>query len=42
MQDVKKEQTLLFKFRAKFYPENVQEEIIQDVTLVSSSTSFSF
>uniref|UniRef100_F1KX42 Moesin/ezrin/radixin homolog 1 n=1 Tax=Ascaris suum TaxID=6253 RepID=F1KX42_ASCSU len=33
VQDVKKEQTLLFKFRAKFYPENVQEEIIQDVTL---------
>lgn len=32
-QDVKKEQTLLFKFRAKFYPEDVQEEIIQDITL---------
>lgn len=33
VQDVKKEQTLLFKFRAKFYPEDVQEEIIQDITL---------
>ncbi|CAG9537742.1 unnamed protein product [Cercopithifilaria johnstoni] len=32
-QDVRKEQTLLFKFRAKFYPEDVQEEIIQDITL---------
>lgn len=33
-QDVKKEQTLQFKFRAKFYPEDVTEEIIQDITLV--------
>ncbi|VDN50200.1 unnamed protein product [Dracunculus medinensis] len=33
VQDVKKEPTLLFKFRAKFYPEDVQEEIIQDITL---------
>lgn len=33
VQDVKREQTLLFKFRAKFYPEDVQEEIIQDITL---------
>uniref|UniRef100_A0A183C1Y1 Moesin/ezrin/radixin homolog 1 n=1 Tax=Globodera pallida TaxID=36090 RepID=A0A183C1Y1_GLOPA len=32
-QDIKKEQTLQFKFRAKFYPEDVAEEIIQDVTL---------
>lgn len=32
-QDVKKEQALMFKFRAKFYPEDVQEEIIQDITL---------
>lgn len=32
---MKKEPTLLFKFRAKFYPEDVQEEIIQDITLVS-------
>ncbi|CAJ0946337.1 unnamed protein product, partial [Mesorhabditis belari] len=32
-QDVKKDQTLQFKFRAKFYPEDVAEEIIQDVTL---------
>ncbi|CAI2299371.1 unnamed protein product [Caenorhabditis sp. 36 PRJEB53466] len=32
-QDVKKDPTLVFKFRAKFYPEDVAEEIIQDVTL---------
>lgn len=32
-QDVKKDATLLFKFRAKFYPEDVGEEIIQDVTM---------
>uniref|UniRef100_A0A914I6I8 Moesin/ezrin/radixin homolog 1 n=1 Tax=Globodera rostochiensis TaxID=31243 RepID=A0A914I6I8_GLORO len=32
-QDIKKEQTLQFIFRAKFYPEDVAEEIIQDVTL---------
>ncbi|KAK6728113.1 hypothetical protein RB195_005642 [Necator americanus] len=32
-QDVKKDSTLMFKFRAKFYPEDVGEEIIQDVTL---------
>ncbi|CAB3381237.1 moesin/ezrin/radixin homolog 1 isoform X2 [Cloeon dipterum] len=32
-QDVKKENPLQFKFRAKFYPEDVQEEIIQDITL---------
>lgn len=35
-QDVKKENPLQFKFRAKFYPEDVQEEIIQDITLVCS------
>ncbi|CDW55535.1 FERM N domain containing protein [Trichuris trichiura] len=33
-QDLKKESPLQFKFRAKFYPEDVSEEIIQDVTLV--------
>uniref|UniRef100_A0A914BXN8 Moesin/ezrin/radixin homolog 1 n=1 Tax=Acrobeloides nanus TaxID=290746 RepID=A0A914BXN8_9BILA len=32
-QDVKKDPTLQFKFRAKFYPEDVAEEIIQDITL---------
>ena len=32
-QDVKKEAPLQFKFRAKFYPEDVAEEIIQDITL---------
>lgn len=31
-QDVKKENVLMFKFRAKFYPEDVSEELIQDVT----------
>ena len=33
-QDVKKETPLQFKFRAKFYPEDVAEEIIQDITLI--------
>ncbi|XP_056281992.1 ezrin a [Pseudoliparis swirei] len=32
VQDVKKETPLLFKLRAKFYPEDVTEELIQDVT----------
>uniref|UniRef100_A0A4D5R907 Moesin/ezrin/radixin homolog 1 n=1 Tax=Scolopendra viridis TaxID=118503 RepID=A0A4D5R907_SCOVI len=32
-QDVQKETPLQFKFRAKFYPEDVAEEIIQDITL---------
>ena len=34
-QDVKKENPLQFKFRAKFFPEDVAEELIQDITLVS-------
>lgn len=32
-QEVKKENPLQFKFRAKFYPEDVAEELIQDITL---------
>ncbi|XP_013781090.1 moesin/ezrin/radixin homolog 1-like [Limulus polyphemus] len=32
-QDVKKENPLQFKFRAKFFPEDVAEEIIQEITL---------
>ncbi|KAI6233027.1 Moesin/ezrin/radixin-like protein 1 [Aphelenchoides fujianensis] len=32
-QDIKKDQVLQFKFRAKFYPEDASEEIIQDITL---------
>ncbi|XP_071956682.1 radixin-like [Antedon mediterranea] len=31
-QDVRKESPLQFKFRAKFYPEDVSEELIQEVT----------
>lgn len=31
-QDVKKEIPLQFKMRAKFYPEDAAEELIQDVT----------
>ncbi|KAL4630557.1 ezrin-like [Arapaima gigas] len=31
-QDMKKENPLQFKFRAKFYPEDVSEELIQDIT----------
>ena len=30
---MKKESPLQFKFRAKFYPEDVAEELIQDITL---------
>lgn len=37
-QDVKKDNPLQFKFRAKFFPEDVSEEIIQDITLVSFAT----
>ncbi|KAF6036823.1 RDX [Bugula neritina] len=36
-QDVKKETPLQFKFRAKFYPEDVSEELIQEVTQFISS-----
>lgn len=32
MQDVKKEIPLQFKLRVKFYPEDVAEELIQDIT----------
>uniref|UniRef100_A0A3Q0S715 Ezrin b n=1 Tax=Amphilophus citrinellus TaxID=61819 RepID=A0A3Q0S715_AMPCI len=31
-QDVKKENPLQFKFRAKFFPEDVADELIQDIT----------
>ncbi|MBN3315976.1 EZRI protein, partial [Atractosteus spatula] len=31
-QDVKKENPFQFKFRAKFFPEDVSEELIQDIT----------
>ncbi|XP_078618294.1 radixin-like isoform X9 [Branchiostoma floridae x Branchiostoma japonicum] len=31
-QDVRKENPLQFKFRAKFYPEDVSEELIQEIT----------
>lgn len=34
-QDVKKETPLQFKFRAKFFPEDVSEELIQEITQVS-------
>lgn len=39
-QDVKKENPLQFKFRAKFYPEDVAEELIQDITVVSKHYNF--
>lgn len=37
-QDMRKESSgiLQFKFRAKFFPEDVSEELIQEVTQVSS------
>lgn len=41
-QDVKKDNPLQFKFRAKFFPEDVQDEIIQDITLVSFVCLFCF
>uniref|UniRef100_A0A4W4G8I4 FERM domain-containing protein n=1 Tax=Electrophorus electricus TaxID=8005 RepID=A0A4W4G8I4_ELEEL len=31
-QDIKRESPLQFMFRAKYYPEDVQEELIQDIT----------
>lgn len=31
-QEVRKENPMQFKFRAKFYPEDVSEELIQDIT----------
>lgn len=31
-QDVKKDNPLLIKFRAKFYPEDVADELIQEAT----------
>lgn len=31
-QDVKRDNPLLIKFRAKFYPEDVAEELIQETT----------
>ena len=34
-QDVRKETPINFKFRAKFYPEDVGEELIQELTQVS-------
>jgi len=34
-QDVKKETPLQFRFRGKFYPEDVSEELIQEVTQVT-------
>ncbi len=33
-QDIKKESPLQFRFRSKFYPEDVAEELIQDITTV--------
>ena len=35
-QNVKREPVLQFRFRAKFYPESVEEEVIQEVTTVRS------
>ena len=35
-QDVRKESPLQFKFRVKFFPEDVTEELIQEVTQVTS------
>ena len=32
-QRIRREETLLFNFRVKFYPETVEDEIIQNSTL---------
>lgn len=37
-QDVKKDNALHFRFRAKFYPEDVSEELIQEITQVHAHT----
>ena len=39
-QDVKKESPLQFKFRAKFYPEDVAEELIQDIDVAKNNFPF--
>ena len=31
-QDVRKEMPLQFRFRVKFYPEDVSDELVQDIT----------
>jgi len=38
-QDVKKEVPLQFRFRVRFYPEDVAEELIQDITRVRRRTA---
>ena len=40
-QDVKKETPLQFKFRAKFFPEDVSEELIQEITQVCRDCNMS-
>ena len=40
-QDVKKDNPVHFKFRAKFYPEDVSEELIQEITQVLHRVVFS-
>ena len=40
-QDVKKDSLLHFKFRAKFYPEDVSEELIQEITQAQIHTCLS-
>ena len=39
-QDVKDETPLQFKFRVKFFPEDVSEELIQEVTQVCCSVYY--
>jgi len=41
-QDIKKNsaQPLTFKFRARFFPEEVSEELIQEITQVKTSSEF--
>jgi len=41
-QDVKKETPMQFRFRAKFYPEDVSEELIQEITRVGPIMSLMF
>lgn len=39
-QDVRKDNPYQFKFRCKFFPEDVADELIQDVTQVSNVQRF--
>jgi hypothetical protein len=41
-QDIKKETPFQFKFRSKFFPEDVGEELIQEVTQVGAKHDWKY